>query len=609
MRPTGVRRDVIGGTHTHSSPLTARGERRSKTMPGRTARPRATTTAAATYRLIDLLEASAAAAAAAAAAGARCEEEAPRRPAPRPPSPSPPPPRPPPSPPPAAELPPRRASWLLALHPDHRRHVRPWRDFNYPVLRVALRDLLEQPVVVTTTAAAADPGGDADAPHGEQTWRGGGGERMSAATAAAGSGDGHPKAWLGASTAAAAATVTAAAAARSDGSRHGSGRDDDDTDRASAAAAAQQLAHQLIRTFRLSPTSQQWCGDRDVDGRSPAVLTLMDVGRCGLKDVMVILGSSHDHGGDAGSPPSRPGRVLPWLQWVPVNLPHGSADMRGAEGGLGMVLPSAADAVVIGVHRTAEEFPLSALERFRAPDGSRGQQRQQQLDERVERTLCQVGTVCWHARGRPPYAFVLTPEGAALLMFSAIDTPYDVCSPERRSKRKGRGRRRGRRKPAARRSLDEGRSDRSSDLPPALGVRYALVPWDRPADACVLTMPLIMSLWTLSMVAEHDPDCASWNGDAARLNTWRESVEGRNRWYSHAWLPQRNRGRPPGAKVISEEHEKKTKVERRAQGARKRGGEHEYPGDYVRGTPSLDTRSGPWSGRLRPRKKRPNYRD
>jgi hypothetical protein len=289
--------------------------------------------------------------------------------------------------------------------------------------------------------------------------------------------------------------------------------------------------------------------------------------------VLDLEASSHGHG--AARPVAvdslSSGNTLLALEWALLD--------RVAVRGQGV-----GTAVVLGLTRDAASFPLSALERYGIPSGQDEQQQNQRLDERVEWELRRLGTACWHRR--TPYAFVLTQEGAAVLLFDVRESGDDADLNRGRSAR-GRNKRK-----------RSGPSDRW----PTLGVRYVTVPSEQRAGcSSILKMPLLMSLWALWFIAWCDPDRTSWNGHAAQLNTWRTSMEGGSRWHRHAWLPQRNMGHPPGARVIQHGGETTDKT----QGRRKR--KREDPTTYADDIP--DAHSGFWSDRLRPRKRRPNYRD
>jgi hypothetical protein len=326
------------------------------------------------------------------------------------------------------------AASLLPFPADHRSHVKRWRDFNYPVLRVALKDFLDQPVSEHLALT-------------RESWSDG------VARTAQDLEAGATMDWGSLMTLGAQLNLALACAVRQ--------LEEDDYDRLDPALY-------LNAGWRESMPAQE------PEGGSRAYSLEFD--------------------------------------WALHVTDHGHEEE----------LP-----VVVGDNMTAEEFPLGLLGRF---------DREGRLEERVETALRQIGTVCW-CKGTP-YAFVLTPEGAALLLFGLIHQQQQH---------------------GQKRQPDNEATEANPPPPPALDVRYTVVPWEETGSNTdergdnndnTPQVPLLMALWSLCMIAWCDYDRSSWYGTAARLNTWREVLEKGKKIHTHLLLPQDNRGHPPGAKII-----------------------------------------------------------
>ncbi|KAI0134531.1 hypothetical protein BJ170DRAFT_610250 [Xylariales sp. AK1849] len=299
-------------------------------------------------------------------------------------------------------------AWL-SLAPDHRNHVKRWKDFNYPVIRVALRDFLDYPVSLRTTRNLDD-------------WPNSiGGIKEPA--------DRPPPVHLG---------------------------------------SLLTLGHQLNEALYHGVVQLRDEEDDDLEptlylriGHSERIKDPASGRECTLQYDWAL------HVSDYGHEEEQP--------------------------------------VVVGVNKSAEEFPLWL----------NLDENGQLISAETEWALRQVGTACWY-KGTP-YAFILTPEGAVLLLFGK--------APQMKG--------------------NDGRTDQV----PYLDVRYAIIHWDHD-DTNILEIPLVMSLWALCMIAWCDDDRASWTGSAVRLNTWREVIEKGKKIHTHLLLPQDNKGHPPGAKVI-----------------------------------------------------------
>jgi hypothetical protein len=299
-------------------------------------------------------------------------------------------------------------AWL-SLPADHRSYVKRWKDFNYPVLRVALKDFLDQPVSSNFDSAL-------------KTWP--------------------------------------------DSVVRTEGQDESPAmDLPSLTTLGNELNLALIHGVHLLQ-------DEDYDCLEP-VLRLKDGHSERVKN-------------------SVSGRELTLqYNWTLHISDNGQEEEQP---------------VVIGVNKMTEEFPLSSMGKFNESG---------RLDKKIEMALCQVGTACWYKD--TPYAFIITPEGAVLLLFG--------------------------------RALQHIQNSGVTNSQPWLDVRYSIIPWEYNDDD-VLHMPLLMALWALCMVAWCDCDRAAWDGSAARLNTWREVVEKGKKIHAHLLVPQDNKGHPPGANII-----------------------------------------------------------
>ncbi|ETS81385.1 hypothetical protein PFICI_06387 [Pestalotiopsis fici W106-1] len=221
--------------------------------------------------------------------------------------------------------------------------------------------------------------------------------------------------------------------------------------------------------------------------------------------------------------------------------------------------------LVVGlITDAADEFPLASL-------GSDAH------NYRVQLTLQRARAACW-AKGAD-YGFVLTPEGAALLRFresGRLDNGPKVC--------------------------------------------FAVIPWARRGED-VNRVPLAMALWAVCALAEAEDRRMMREGEMPipyppPLNFWVLDEGAGAKTYRHAWLPQKTKGCPPGAVVQRryaarargpdagitqkvEMHDQKKKKPTR----RKRGKSVAVDRVFIVGI-----NPEPWSCRLRPRKRRPNYR-
>lgn len=264
-------------------------------------------------------------------------------------------------------------------------------------------------------------------------------------------------------------------------------------------------------------------------------------------------------------------------------------------------IPQRSRRLVVGLVKSAvDEFPLSRLS-IQSGAGAH---------EGVQRTLRQARAAC-QAEGAD-YGFVLTPEGAAVLCFRGV-------------------------------APDGGEEEEDGD------VCFAVVPWTRAgAGDNVNHLPLTMALWALCVVAEADDRRVVGEGQQSLLpfppplNVW--MPDGGGLMYRHAWLRQKTRGLPPGAVVRrslvdraevseyvgkSQEIDTSGKVEKTDASGKAEEDETSWKAE---GTAiHVDKRSSkgrgkrkkkavvnhvfvanaalePWSSRLRPRKRRPNYR-
>ncbi|KAI1875308.1 hypothetical protein JX265_004366 [Neoarthrinium moseri] len=299
----------------------------------------------------------------------------------------------------------RDTAWL-SLHPNHHDHVTRWRNFNYPVIRVALKELLDGVL-------------DLSASFWHDYW---------------------PASLL----------------------EVGDGRSRNVRQPRRFEALGNQLNFALYHALMQrthDPADPIWGALSYTPGHSEEAKN---------DDLSPICSLSYD--------------------WVLLDYEHSDEKHDGQ-----------CQPVVIGIDRSVDEFPLHLLGKF--DEGGR-------LDERIEWTLRQVGTVCWYKK--TPYAFVMTPAGATMLAFGV------------------------------------GAQLNSS---PLLSVKYAVFPRDHNQQD-VRKMPLLMALWSLCMIGWSDNARGSWNGSAGELNTWVQVTEGRGKLYEHSRLRQRNRGHPPGAVVI-----------------------------------------------------------
>lgn len=256
--------------------------------------------------------------------------------------------------------------------------------------------------------------------------------------------------------------------------------------------------------------------------------------------------------------------------------------------------------LVVGlVKSVVDEFPLAGL----------GIQSGAGAHEGVQRTLRQARAAC--RAGGADYGFVLTPEGAAVLCF---------------------------------RGTDPGDEEEAG-----VDVCLAVVPWTRAgAGDSVNHLPLTMALWALCVVAEADDRRVVREGQQSLLpfppplNTW--MPVGGGHMYRHAWLRQKTRGLPPGAVVrrslvdraeVSETVEESQEIDTSGKAEKtdssgkaeeaETSGKAEGTATHVEKRSSkgrgkrkkravvnhvfvANTALEPWSSRLRPRKRRPNYR-
>ncbi|KAI0151326.1 hypothetical protein BJ166DRAFT_595661 [Pestalotiopsis sp. NC0098] len=249
--------------------------------------------------------------------------------------------------------------------------------------------------------------------------------------------------------------------------------------------------------------------------------------------------------------------------------------------------------LVVGLVKSAvDEFPLSGL----------GIQSGAGAHEGVQRTLRQARAAC--RAGGADCGFVLTPEGAAVLCFRETDSGDE----------------------------EEAGAD----------VCLAVVPWTRAgAGDSVNHLPLTMALWALCVVAEADGRRVVREGQQSLLpfppplNVW--MPEGGGLMYRHAWLRQKTRGLPPGAVVhrlsvdrvgveVSDDVEKSQEIDTSGTAEKTdASGKAEETAIHVdkrssKGRGKRKKRAvvnhvfvanaalEPWSSRLRPRKRRPNYR-
>ncbi|KAK6214703.1 60s ribosomal protein l22 [Pestalotiopsis sp. IQ-011] len=251
--------------------------------------------------------------------------------------------------------------------------------------------------------------------------------------------------------------------------------------------------------------------------------------------------------------------------------------------------------LVVGLVKSAvDEFPLSGLG---VQSGGAGH-------EGVQRTLRQARAAC--RAGGADYGFVLTPEGAAVLCFRGAER----CQEE-----------------------EDG------------DVCFAVVPWTRAgAGDNVNHIPLTMALWALCVLAEAADRRVVGEGQQSPLpfppplNVWVPDGGGYGaQMYRHVWLRQKTRGLPPGAAVqrslvdrvgveVSEDVEKSQDTDTSGKAE-----EAEISGKAEETVVHVDNKSSrgkgkrkkkaavnhvfvadgaleSWSSRLRPRKRRPNYR-
>lgn len=249
--------------------------------------------------------------------------------------------------------------------------------------------------------------------------------------------------------------------------------------------------------------------------------------------------------------------------------------------------------LVVGLVKSAvDEFPLSGL----------CVQYGASAHEGVQRTLRQARAAC--RAGGADYGFVLTPEGAAVLCFRETDSGDE----------------------------EEAGAD----------VCFAVVPWTRAGTGdSVNHIPLTMALWALCVVAEADDRRVAEEGQQnplafpPPLNVW--MPDGGELMYRHAWLRQKMRGLPPGAVVqrslvncvgveVSEDVEKshetdpsgkeeEAETSEKAEGTAIHVDKRSSKGRGKRKKKAVvnhvfvaNAALEPWSSRLRPRKRRPNYR-
>ncbi|ORY63051.1 uncharacterized protein BCR38DRAFT_435746 [Pseudomassariella vexata] len=345
---------------------------------------------------------------------------------------------------------PKNEGWLK-LAPDRLRHVRRWKDFNYPVLRVALKNILNQ-IAMPWSQQSRDE---------ITSW---------------------PRTGVSFSKE---HKVQKEDEKVEDGKESKQGKKEEEDDRGG-------LDHRTLTELgtRLNECLVYATIHRSMRGKPKPTLRLEP----GHTEQTEPFGGDPENDGNEGTG----NRCTLRMDW---SLRTDEIDPDTGENTW----------AVVGVNRTEEEFSLSALEnsaRTGAP-----------LDADVDWTIRQVGTVCFYKGAA--HGFVLTPAGAALLLFSqTLSSGNPIDDPA---------------------SVDERGH---------LCVRWVTVPWTLdPGDR--LGLPLLMGLWSLCMVALSDDDEAQAEGvnTLARLNSWHWQKKYGSTLYTHCLFRQGNRGHPPGALI------------------------------------------------------------